>query len=72
VARLRIIRTEVSIVLGTLANYAVRLRSAEFQSDPHVLDGFVQRAMLDQPQQSQYYKDHNDDFDPRSEGFDDQ
>ena len=70
--RLRIISTKDLIVLGTLANYAVRLRSAEFQSEPYVLDELVQRTMLDQQQQSQYHRDQRDDFDPRSEDFDDQ
>lgn len=54
-----------------LANYAVRLRNAEFQSDPRILDDLVQRTVMDQQQQPQYHN-YGESLESRGEEIDDQ
>jgi len=54
------------------ANYAVRIRTAEFDVDPHLLGGLVQRTIIGDQQGPLPHGDYRGESELRGDEFEDQ
>lgn len=61
-----------SFFLRVPANYAVRIRTAEFDVDPHLLGGLVQRTIIGDQQGPLPHGDYRGESELRGDEFEDQ